>query len=166
MKQLSSAPPKIQTCGTIIFERDNHGMAHMSVLHQFQAEGAIILHTLREDGTLTSETLSRLPKELALDGNAVIVPSSESGGVETMRLVLNKAPQTHYSFFDAKKSPLPLVLERTKASIPVAVGTLQPALMKDSDIVASRMFMRRRTPDDGRNVKRVRIEYDVDPRMR
>jgi hypothetical protein len=163
MRQLSSAPPKVQTCGAIVFGRDNYGMAHMSVLHQFQAEGAIILHTLCEDGTVTSETLSRLPKELALDGNAVIVPSSENEGVETVRLVLNKAPQPYYSFFDAKQSPLPLILERTKASIPVAVGTLQSALMNESDVIGSRMIMRRKASDDGRNVKRARSENDVHP---
>lgn len=118
------------------------------------------MHTLCEDSTIMLETLFRVLKELALDRNAVIVLLITNNRAETICLVLNKAPQLYYSLFDAKQSPLPLLLKRTKALIPVAVGTLQLALINDSDIPGSRTITKRKASYGGRNAKRPRIAYN------
>jgi hypothetical protein len=97
----------------------------MSMLRDMDALGALVRHTVREDGTAVSETLTRLPEAINSNSNPTVLAPTTKYPEETVRIVLNK-PQTNSSLSnDAKSSddcPLPAILERTRSTIPTFMG--------------------------------------------
>ncbi|KAF2006201.1 hypothetical protein P154DRAFT_517874 [Amniculicola lignicola CBS 123094] len=115
--------------GAVTFATNEKGMVEMPMLRQFEAEGAVVLHTLSEDGIARAETITRLPEDLVSRSEPVLVKAKreddEEGekGEEMVRLVLNQRSRATYSFRDEEEEEevLPIVLERTTKSIPVTV---------------------------------------------
>ena len=117
--------PGAITAKAVNFATNENGMAEMSMLRQFEQEGAVVLYTLSENGVTTSETITRLPEDLVSRFAPVLVKNKEY--YETVRLVLNPKPRSTYNFRN-EEEVLPIVLERTTASIPVTVVNVRRML--------------------------------------
>ena len=130
IKRLATVPkPLNQTSNVIVFAKNANGTAEMSLLSHFEEGDSIVLHTICEDGTTRSETLSRLPVGLRSCDVVLIGQDSGVGNDEVVRFVLNRQGQNYYSFSGDEKSTLPAMLVRTRKSIPTFLGThkgLQP----------------------------------------
>ncbi|KAH0542496.1 hypothetical protein FGG08_003092 [Glutinoglossum americanum] len=154
-------PYAVQKANSLVMARDVRDMATASVLRQMEKEGSIVLHTLREDGRLKSETLTRLPESIKYISNTVLLNPLLGEDSRKIRLVLNKSPQHRYSIVDISGNGLPAILERSRASIPAVVGrrrmTLQDAYDKWGD---RRSDGRKRLTwqEDSRESKRARQE--------
>ncbi|KAF2471412.1 uncharacterized protein BDR25DRAFT_27092 [Lindgomyces ingoldianus] len=121
------AAPATMTTNTVQFITNENGVTEMSMLRQFEQEGAVVLHTLSEDGVATSKTITRLPEDLVSRSEPVLVKAKEGEekNSETVMLVLNQKPKPTYSFREEEGGEvLPIVLERTTASIPVTAVNL------------------------------------------
>jgi hypothetical protein len=93
---------------------DHNGVAFLSMLREDGSHGALTRQTLREDGTIVSETLTRLPQDITSKTNATVLTSTTTEPAETVRIVLNKT-QVYGASNDYL---LPAILERTKITIP------------------------------------------------
>ncbi|KAI9775589.1 MAG: hypothetical protein M1839_000989 [Geoglossum umbratile] len=118
--------PTVQRTGNPTLRQDAEGMSSVSLLRQLESDGAIVLQSLREDGMLKSETLTRLPK--SIKPNVALLNPSQGEGSETVRLVLNKPLQNRYSLANLPNDELPAILERPQASIPTVVGKTRMSL--------------------------------------
>jgi hypothetical protein len=98
------------------------GMSTISVLQQMEAEGAVVLRSLCENGTTKVETLTRLPECLRSTSSPTILNPAPGKDSKTVRLVLNKAPQNEYILADIEGNGLPAILERLKTTIPAVIG--------------------------------------------
>ena len=141
-----SIPNPTSTTSTVNFATNADGVAEISMLRHFGQEGAVVLHTLSENGMATSETITRLPEDLMKRAEPVLIRAKEGSEEERVTLVLNQRPKATYSFReseirrptgylssrdqisasrenerDGKEEFLPIVLERTAKSIPVTV---------------------------------------------
>lgn len=118
------------TLNKVNYVINSSGAAEMSVLRQFEEMGAVVLHTLSEAGIATSETITRLPKDLIGRSEPIFVRAEEDS--DTVRLVLNQKPRASYSFREIEgqdEVALPVVLERKKASIPAVVINMGKTLL-------------------------------------
>jgi hypothetical protein len=120
--QQTSHLPAAQRTNNLVLTQDARGMSSVSILRQLETDGTIVLHSLREDGMLKSETLSRLPKSIASSGDAILLNPLQGEDSGTVRLVLNKSHQALYCNTDISNDKLPAILERSRASIPTVVG--------------------------------------------
>ncbi|KAF2115635.1 hypothetical protein BDV96DRAFT_658883 [Lophiotrema nucula] len=113
----NTAPPKVQVQypNAIAFQpNEGQGLASMSMLQQFREDGEIVLTTLREDGSVSTESLTRLPRSLKLSHAVLVSKASE----DTIRIVLNVKRQDRYAPSMASQTqPVPMVIERTRSSI-------------------------------------------------
>jgi hypothetical protein len=87
-------------------------------------QGAVILHSFGTDGKFQSDTLSRLPEDVTKYVDVSLLHSSPEASSNQVRLVLNKAPQREYMAKDISNNILPIVIDRTKESIPTFVTTI------------------------------------------
>ena len=127
--ELATRPRQpVQKANTLAFDRDKGGVAHISQLQQLEKEGAVILNTFGTNGMLQSETLSRLPKEVTHCVDVSIIHPKPGLDSDSVRIVLDKAPQRIYTRDDVNKGLLPAILERKKASIPRFITTAPLAL--------------------------------------
>jgi hypothetical protein len=102
------------------------GQLQISALTQSSTSGSVILQTMRADGKIVAETITKLPKSATLEKSyAALVPTDEH---KNIRLVLNMALQDSYSSIGRTDFQLPAILDRTKESIPVQVYTSQRQL--------------------------------------
>ena len=106
--------PATQSVDCVRLTRDHNGVAHLSMLREDGSHGALTRQTLREDGTIISETLARLPQDIASKTNATVLTSTTTEPAETVRIVLDKTQ----AYGAGNDYPLPAILERTKITIP------------------------------------------------
>lgn len=126
LQALSIAKPRpTQKLNAISFSRSPSGAAQMTALRAFEEQGAVVLHSLRDDGTVRSETLSRVPKEISLTGAVLVPPGVNRNGERIIRLVLNKPPQKFIELGLRGQGVYPLVIERTQTSIVGAEGNVR-----------------------------------------
>jgi len=101
----------------------------VSALVQENDRGAVMLQTMRADGKMIEETITRLPKSSTLEKSfSTLVPADSH---ENLRLVLNMAIQDTYEADGETHFQLPAVLERVKSSVPKVVYTPQKLLGAD-----------------------------------
>jgi hypothetical protein len=99
------------------------GQMQISALTQHGDRGSVILETMRADGMMIEETVTRIPKSSTLEKSySSLVPTDNQN---TLRLILNMASQDTYSVNEVPDFKLPAVLDRNKDSIPVQVYTNQ-----------------------------------------
>ena len=129
----------------------------MSLLRDVHSQGALVLETVREDGTAASETLTRLPEGLKANSNATILASTFTGSTEVVRILLNKPEQDSKLGDDSNAAntlPLPAILERTRSTIPMFIPNTP---MKKVDAVDNQPSRRKRLMiSDGLPSKRPR----------
>jgi hypothetical protein len=107
------------------FYQGKDEIVYISHLGQSQSDGSIILNTFGTDGDFRSQTISRLPLEIAHCVNITLVNAPVGENSDVVKVVLNKASQKRYTPMDVSKLSLPTVIERQKKSIPCIKGTLQ-----------------------------------------
>jgi hypothetical protein len=114
----------------------NQEQLQISSLSHHNDVGAVIHRTLRADGTMTTSTITRLPKLSSLENcYSTIVPTEDDG---SYRLVLNMAAQEWYSLDQKVDFQLPAVVDRLKRTIPVHVSKTQPLPVTDGTIGGKR----------------------------
>jgi hypothetical protein len=120
---VAEAPPSIQKSNGLLFGQTIHGGVEVSLLKHIQEGDAIVLHTLCEDGTARSETLSRLPESMR-STEAVLLSPFKNDGSDTIHLVLHKKLQLSYQLGQQSNggAELPAVIQRTRKSIPTIVA--------------------------------------------
>ncbi|PVH88665.1 hypothetical protein DL98DRAFT_648024 [Cadophora sp. DSE1049] len=105
---------------------DFQGQLQVTALSQDNDAGAVMLQTMRADGKMIEETITRLPQSSTLEKSySSLVPASSH---KNIRLVLNMAIQDTYSVNEAVDFQLPAVVDREEASIPKMVYSFQPRL--------------------------------------
>ncbi len=117
---LSNGPvPMTQESNSLIFGRDRKGFSHISELRQDVREGALVLHTMRENGILTLETLIRLPKWAASENQAALLKPFRDDSADRVRIVLNRGakPFQLYRSDELSDPILPAILERDQSTI-------------------------------------------------
>jgi hypothetical protein len=121
--ELSKRPkPPVQKANSLVFDQDEGGVVFVSHLQQLEQNGTVIVRTFGTDGRLQFDTLSRLPKELKDCVDVSLSTHSLTEG--RVRILLNKALQTHYAPSDVGDNGLPAIIERDKESIPSFVSTV------------------------------------------
>lgn len=114
----------------------NQGQLQISSLSHHDDVGAIIHRTLRADGTMTTSTITRIPKLSSLENcYSTIVPTEDD---ENYRLVLNMAAQESYSLDQEADFQLPAIVDRLKSTIPVHVSQAQPLRLTDGTVGGKR----------------------------
>lgn len=130
--ELSKQPKSpVQKANSLIFDQKEGGIIHVSHLQHLEQDGAVVVRTFGTDGRLQFATISRPPKKL---NHCVDVSLSTSSIAEgQVRILLNKGLQPHYTSRDVGNASLPVIMERSKGSIPsvvttvpVPVSTLEP----------------------------------------
>jgi hypothetical protein len=131
---VAERPLNVQKTNGVVFGQTKGGELEVSILQRVEDGDSVVLHTLCEDGTARSETLSRLPHSLR-SADPVLLSSSSQDGSDTVRLVLHKKPQTSYLLGQQSDGDLelPAMIQRTRKSIPTVVGqnNLLGALVED-----------------------------------
>jgi hypothetical protein len=95
------------------------GQLQVSALAQDNDRGSVLVQTMRADGKMIEETVTRLPKSSTLEKSyPTLVPS---GSHKNIRLVLNMAIQDTYSMNEKADFHFPTVVDREKASIPTTI---------------------------------------------
>lgn len=132
---LSGRRPAVQNAGTLIGAVDASGMRAISNIEQ-TSNGAVVLQALREDGLMTSTTLTRVPS-WATDAPATLLVPQENHPdhqQDSVRLMLN---QRAYNFKEYQipippsfripsstlMSQLPVLVERKRETMPMFYGT-------------------------------------------
>lgn len=108
--------PDVVQSNSVIFSK-NQGQNQILMLRQYHEEGAVVLQKLSEDGVAQEQCLSRLPQSASMRSSYVTLLSSFSDS-DSMRMILNKAPQETYSCDDSPDVQLPALLVRKTNSIP------------------------------------------------
>jgi hypothetical protein len=117
-KSLAIESRRVQLSGVPQFTK-SQGQLQISALSQDYDSGSILLQTMRADGKMIEETITRLPKSSTLEKSySALVPTNSD---ENLKLVLNMAVQETYSTVTFHDFQLPAVLERQKGSIPTTV---------------------------------------------
>ncbi|OCK89804.1 uncharacterized protein K441DRAFT_699588 [Cenococcum geophilum 1.58] len=111
-----ATPNNSQKPNAVVFGKDAQGVASASMLREFHEEGTLLLTTLRQDGIIRTETLSRLPKDYKLT-EAVVAMPSEDEKENIFRIVINVKPKLRHSISPDEKR-LPVVIERKRCSVP------------------------------------------------
>jgi len=101
----------------------HQAQVQVSALVQENDRGAVMLQTMRADGKMIEETVTRLPKSSTLEKSFSALVLAESH--ENLRLVLNMAIQDTYKADGETDFQLPAVLERVESSVPKVVYTPQ-----------------------------------------
>jgi hypothetical protein len=105
---------------------DFQGQLQISALAQDKDRGSVMLQTIRADGKVTEETITRLPKLSTLEKSySTLVPAASH---KNLRLVLNMAIQDTYDADAVTDFQLPAVLDREKSSVPAVVYTAENLL--------------------------------------
>ncbi|KAL2822752.1 hypothetical protein BDW59DRAFT_149096 [Aspergillus cavernicola] len=127
----ANAPPATQQLGSFRFDQGEDGNSQVSQLSQLEGKGSIILRTMGADGTLREQILSRLPERLkSISVPTIIHPTptslsdSSRNRPDCVKILLNKAQQTHYSLGDMGEVSLPAVVERAWETIPTVTTVL------------------------------------------
>ncbi|KAI0447554.1 hypothetical protein F4803DRAFT_498569 [Xylaria telfairii] len=108
----------ILTPESIIFD-NVAGRPQISMLQQLNDEGAVILQKSRDDGTIQSQCLTRLPKFSSLEKSyATLVSKLSTSESDPIQLVINKAMEDTYSSESKPDMSLPLLITRNAESIP------------------------------------------------
>lgn len=117
--------PKSQQSNSMIFGRDQDGRAVVTDLQQSVDAGALVLRTLRDDQTVTQETLTRLPDWVDRHTEATLLGRHARGDDrdEAVRVVLNKAARPFQTFSPNDQQIVPTILERQEQTILKFVGT-------------------------------------------
>jgi len=92
------------------------GQLQISALSQDTDSRSVVLQTMRSDGKLIEEIITRLPQATTLEKSYSTLVPAESH--KNLRLVLNMALQDTYSASEESDFQLPAVLDRDKESIP------------------------------------------------
>lgn len=104
------------------------GLFQISTLNHHGVAGAITRRTIRSDGTVLSEIVTRTPGSLSLEKAYSTIVKTDND--ENLRLVLNKAAQESYSaLVDVIDIQLPAVLDRKRRTIPVYTGSGEHAVV-------------------------------------
>lgn len=121
--------PAVQVSGRPEFT-SFHGQLQMSALTQDLDSSSIMLQTLRANGEMREEKITRLPRSSALEKSypTLILEGSH----KNLRLVLDKAIQETYSTKEVPDFQLPVVLDRDKSSIPIMTYDPQKHLESSS----------------------------------
>jgi hypothetical protein len=107
------------------------GQLQVSALAQDNDRGSVMLQTVRADGKVIQETITRLPKSSTLENSySTLVPADSH---KNLRLVLNMAIQDTYDADAVTDFQLPAVLDREKSSVPVVVYTPNNLLAQNQD---------------------------------
>lgn len=102
------------------------GQLQISALSQDSDSRSVVLQTMRADGKMIEETITRLPQLATLEKSySTLVPA---GCHKNLRLILNMAIQETYSVNEHSDYQLPVMLERTIDSIPRVESTWQAPL--------------------------------------
>ncbi|KAK1749555.1 hypothetical protein QBC47DRAFT_333452 [Echria macrotheca] len=142
--ELAARPkPPVQRANVLSFDKDGKGVAHISQLQQLDSEGAVVLNTLGTDGHLKSETLSRLPAEMAACASVSFIHSGPGVRAGSARIVIDKAARRSYGRADLNKSALPAIVERERDSIPSFVTKVDLALEMEPHGSATRALVER-----------------------
>lgn len=115
----TSSTLRTQQAGTMKFFRNSvSGQAEMLVLEQDGSANAVVLNTWAEDGSVRTETLTRVPRSLMATKPTLAATSRIPTG-NVIRLIWNSQAAVRYSFnpLDAGSVPPPLLLERRKEKI-------------------------------------------------
>jgi hypothetical protein len=113
----TSGIPEFTTC---------RGQLQVSARSQDRDARSVMLQTMRADGKMIEETITRLPQSPTLEQSySTLVPADNH---QNLRLVLNMAIQDTYSIDDKPDFRLPAVLDRKKESIPRTIYIPQRAL--------------------------------------
>ena len=97
---------------------DCQGQLQISALTQNNDCRSVMLQTMRADGKMIEETITRLPHSSTLEKSySTLVPPDSH---QNLRIVLNMAIQDTYTT-SAPDLQLPAVLDWTKASIPKSI---------------------------------------------
>jgi len=143
-----ATPKRSQKPNAVVFGKDSQGVASASMLREFHEEGTLLLTTLQQDGTIRTETLSRLPKDFRLT-EAVVAMPSEGESQDMFRIVINVKPRLRYSIAPDEKR-LPVVIERTRSSVPTFERKLKRRLGADpSEVLHILEDGRVRSEDEG-----------------
>ncbi|KAH6889381.1 hypothetical protein B0T10DRAFT_51746 [Thelonectria olida] len=117
--------PSVRAMGEVFSTVDASGAASISQLGN-TGNAEVVLTTLREDGLMTAETVTRLPRNMARDYKASLLSTNEEG-----------PPQQRWIFLDREDQPFryhrlendevsgvqfPIVLDRQQSTIPTAIG--------------------------------------------
>lgn len=107
------------------------GQLQVSALSQDNENRSVMLQTMRADGKMIEETITRLPKSSSLEKSySTLVPTKNH---HNLRLVLNMAVQDTYSPDPKPDFRLPAVLDRKRESIPMTIYTPQYRLGPSTD---------------------------------
>jgi hypothetical protein len=125
MSLSDGSSPKSQQSNSMIFSRDQDGRAVVTDLQQSVDAGALVLRTLRDDQTMTQETLTRLPDWVDRHTEATLLQRHAPGDDknEAVRVVLNKASRPFQTFSPNDQKIVPTILEREEQTIPKFVST-------------------------------------------
>jgi len=113
--------PATQSSGDIKFH-SNSGFTTMTMLHHLSEQGAIVMHSLRGDGMVSSETISRIPATL-VDAESVITPCG-TAGPDVTRFVINRRRRQYYHLGMLNETVIPTIVERATESIQVATVSI------------------------------------------
>ena len=109
--------PPVQSAGSVVLTLTQTGRIQQSTLKQYDADSAIILSSVSQDGTVRTAELLRLPLSSGAGSSYPTLLNTSDGDGATMRIVLNKAAQNTYNFEQSGGLVLPLILERRKETI-------------------------------------------------
>jgi len=108
---------------------DTSGMHAISNIEQTE-NGAVILQALREDGLMTSTTLTRIPTWAADAPATLLVPQEDHPDYQqdSLRLMLDQSAENFHEYHissasSTHPSQLPVLVERKRETIPVFYGT-------------------------------------------
>ncbi|KAI1753679.1 hypothetical protein F4782DRAFT_545484 [Xylaria castorea] len=95
------------------------GRSQISMLRQLNDEGTVILQKSRDDGTIQSQCITRLPKSSSLKKSyATLVSKLSTFDSDPVQLVINKQMEDTYSSGSKTDMNLPLLVTRNAESIP------------------------------------------------
>jgi hypothetical protein len=110
--------PPVQSAGSVVLTLTQTGRIQHSTLKQHDAESAIILSSVSQDGIVRTAELLRLPLSGSAGSSYPTLLNTSDGDGATIRIVLNKAARNTYNFEQSNGLVLPLILEREKKTIP------------------------------------------------
>jgi hypothetical protein len=112
-----AAPSVIQRTNMLSFSKSN-GLMQTSCIRQNHGDGTVVLQRLSQEGTQSTEELTRLPRWPRIQHSSVsVMPTAEND--DWLQLVVNKPPQVSYSFYEPTDVYLPAIVQRKRSSIPV-----------------------------------------------
>ena len=154
----------VQHTSSIVSRMDSAGLRTISTLRD-SPTGALTLQTLREDGLMASQTITRLPKWVMDSGKAVVLNDLAGEDNCSITVLVNRAPKSFESHKVGVGQPnvpselqLPLVLERHRETIPTFVGEGHYSTVNGLEFL-NRPLKRLGCADGGTETKRRAIEH-------